>query len=167
MASLTGGLSQEQYAAIGKVANEWSFIDALLRHSIALVTKIDQELSAKMTASLQSTQLYDLYLAILHDGNNGPQSALYQHISAARKRFDELRDKRNSLVHLDWTLDWMDDAVAVRNRARGKWSSTVERYSTAEMERLALDIKGLADALWQHLLDWESGWLQPPMKGRP
>lgn len=162
MASLSGGLSQDQYAAIGKVANEWSFIDALLRHSIALVSKIDMELSAKMTASLMSNQLYDLYLAILHDGKDGPQSALYKHISAARKRFDELRDKRNKVVHLDLTSDWMDDAVAVRNRARGKWSSTVERYSTAEMETLAVEIKGLADALWQHVSDWSADRLEPP-----
>ena len=159
---MSGGLSQEQYAAIGKVANEWSFIEALLRHSIAVVSKIDMELSAKMTASLASTQLYDLYLAILHDGNAGPQSALYQHISGARKRFDELRDKRNKVVHLDWTLDWLDDAVAIRHKARGKWSATVERYSTAEMETLAVNIKGLADALWQHILDWSADRLEPP-----
>jgi hypothetical protein len=164
MGSLSGNLSPEQYAAIGKVANEWSFVEALLRHSIALVSEIDMELSAKMTASLMSTQLYDLYLAILHDGKDGPQSALYQHISAARRRFDELRDKRNKVVHLDWTLDWLDDAVAIRTRARGKWSSTEERFSTAEMETLAVEIKGLADALWQHVLDWKSGWLQPPVK---
>ena len=160
MTSLSGDMQLEQYAAIGKVANEWSYIDAMLRNYIALVSKIDHELSAKITASLTSTQLYDLYLTILHDGNTGPQSGLYQHVKAARARFNELCGKRNDVIHSNWTCDWLDDAIAVRNRARGTWTSRVQRYSTAEMEALAIDIKGLGDALWQHLLDWEDRWLQ-------
>jgi hypothetical protein len=164
MAFGSSGLSEAQFAAIGKVACEWSHLEYTLKYYIASIGKIDDYVAPKITAGLQGLALQRLALTILHDPDvpDASQPPLYQHVAALIARMDELRGKRNKIVHLDWTVgDAPGIAAGIWVKQHGKLSIEQLNWSIKDIESIALEIKALNDLLWQHILDFEDGRLAP------
>lgn len=161
---LTGDLSQRQYAAIGKVANEWAHVEFILRYYFDQVAKVDEILGAKITSELGNVSLVNLILAVLHNGDikeDEKQLPLYQHLKKLEPTITELRTLRNTVVHLDWTRDKPSGALALKASAKGKLVFKFETWTVQQMEELAERIHGLYAVLLQHLLDSQNGRLQP------
>ena len=150
MNNLTSGLSQKQYAAIGKVACEWAYLEGVLRVLFNTITKAGGDLTQKLTSDLRATELFDLLLTVSHKTGQSDQDQppVYQHLRASKERFDELRRKRNELVHGDWNYQGRGQVAAPHFTARKqKLVGRLLKWSTAQMEATAYDIKGFHDAI--------------------
>lgn len=154
-------LSQEQFAAIGCVAVEWSHLEGTLRHFVQQVGSLDQLVGLKVTADLSCTQLMNLVLALAHDTTRGDdqQPPLYQHLAALYPTFEELRVARNRIVHVDWSRERRGVGVGIEFRSRGRLRAEVVHLRARHVAHLARRIKSLNQVLWQHWSDWESGRL--------
>jgi hypothetical protein len=161
---LTSDLSQRQYAAIGKVASEWGYVEFILRYYFEQTAKVDAILGAKITSELGNVSLVNLILAVLHNGEikeDEKQLPLYQHLKKLEPTIAELRTLRNTVVHLDWTRDKRSGALALKASAKGKLVFKFETWTVRQMEELAERIRDLYAVLLQHLLDSQEGRLQP------
>lgn len=157
--------SQKQYAAIGKVACKWAYIEATLRNLFTALSKLEERslLSATITAELNAQSLLNLVYAVCYDQS----SPIYRHLKALEPRLNELRRKRNAVVHLDWYRGVKGDATALKATAKGQFDLLVHRMSTVAMEQLANDIEQFNATLCQRLTEFREGKLPEMTATRP
>ena len=163
MSRLTSNLLQRQYAAIGKVACEWSHVEQQLQQFVTAIAKIPEETGLKITTELGAVTLLNMILALAHDPgkNDDSQAPIYNAVLAIRPRIDYLRGRRNYYVHRDWTkIPSMPKIMIGANiKAEGKLVYGLEKTAAEDLEQVAEEISGLRRKLLEILLDYEAGRL--------
>jgi hypothetical protein len=163
-------LSQRQYAAIGKVACKWAYVESTLREYFAAISGVDPSIGAVVTAELGLIPLLTLIYSVCFD----EKAPIYQRLKALEPELHRLRIARNTVVHLDWLREAPGRAAALKFTAKGKFDIQVHKWTTREMERLARDIGEFEIELGVRLMDFQNGTLRPlpakpqrqPRKGR-
>jgi hypothetical protein len=169
--SYSGKLSGRQYAAIGRVACEWAHVENTLRQLFSVITTIDKDVCWKVMAELGTISLLNLIYAVSHNDAKADdqQQPIYQHLKASDPMLQDLRIKRNTIVHNDWFRAGPRGSItAFRITAKGKLVMKLEVWKTSKIEELADQISTFNRALWKHILDYQAGTLAAlPPKPQP
>lgn len=108
-------LTAEQMQAIGRVAAQWSFAQNVLEHLIWALIPIDTEAGRGITTHIQDTSRLDIIRALAALKHPG----IYGEIDGLLGRFNDLRNKRNTIVHSSWAGNPGETATGLKFSARG------------------------------------------------
>lgn len=159
---LVSELTQRQYAAIGKVACEWSHLETALQDFVRIAADISPVKSIKITAELGAVTLLNMILALAHDWNrpDDDQPALYTAIAHIAPLIHTMRGERNTVVHRDWfTSGQRRKLMGLRIDADGKLRAKQIIHTTTEIEALAQRIANLHRKIIEIQIDYQDGRL--------
>lgn len=167
MTGLTSDLTDEQYAAIGKVVCEWAHVEFMTRHLIGAICDMTMAECRVATAKLQGDDLLNRLLkaAVMVGRDGGERSPLYQHLAALVPTWNELRLKRNDIVHFEWLALEDGTAGAVPAFYRGPPREQMVMLTVAEATTCSLNMAAMHDRLLAVLLHWQDGKLEPLVHG--
>jgi hypothetical protein len=159
--ALISDLTGRQYAAIGKVACEWAYTEAILKDYFLSLTGLSTELGLKIVSELGSQTLLDMISAIAHDPNktDDQQAPIYYAFRSIYPKILEMRGRRNRVVHADWSRKGKTSMITLYFQAKGKLVGHDMDNKTAEIETLAAQICNLTLKLHQVLRDHKAGRL--------
>lgn len=160
---LVSGLSERQYAAIGKVACEWSHLDLTLREYMKPLANVPQNAAWKIAIDLGSVSLMNMILALAHDETkpDDQQPPIYQHLIAMAESINALRGERNLAVHGGWLRSRPGVAASLKMRAEGRLVGKVVSKRVTEFEDLARRISSMNRKLFEVIQHFQSDQLQP------
>ena len=168
--ALASRLSRRQYEAVGKVVCEWAHVESTLRYLIEQITRIEPTTCIKLTDGFGADALMRMAINVARDESkdDNQQPAFLQHLKAAEGPFDDLRIKRNELVHVYWHRAERGKATGIYVKARHRFTASVRKWKTDDILALAYQIAMFNEKLWELIYDHDDGRLMPlPAPNKP
>ena len=137
-------VTDDQAAAIGRVAVNWSLVEAHVSFIIHDLLDLPSSPSHAVTAELG--MVHRIYLAETLIGLTGNVTWIGEWAKIG-KVMDKLRNQRNDVIHAEWRSFGPEDLEGIRIKARGRVSITLSRTPIAQLQKLAKDIAVLEDRL--------------------
>ena len=101
---LPGSLPQEHYAAIGKVASNWSVFERIVDSAIWGLAYAEDEAAACLTAQFAGTpSRFNALIALVK--LRGGSTTMVEKIEAFHKASNALVARRNRVIHDPWVLE--------------------------------------------------------------
>jgi hypothetical protein len=130
----------KEYAeAIGLVAVHWSALEASIEFGIwYLLGMLDDEKRANtLTAEINIVPRLHAVSSLLHLEGDQLEIAAWKKL---RKRIDDLRDRRNKVIHSQWKRTGPNIIVATKTTSRGVLKPVIERKTVEDIHKLASEI---------------------------
>lgn len=132
----------KHYAAIGRVAEAWAYLEFCLDGLCGEVAGLDMYTASCLTSHIQGQRKLDALMSlILRHGDTKTHKDLEL---IAKKRFSGLAEQRNRVVHDPWLI-LSSNALRFEITARRKLVHEQRLVTTSEVSKLCANIKKLGD----------------------
>jgi hypothetical protein len=136
-------MPQAHAAALGQVAASWSLVEDYCRLIIQLLIDLENEPGHAVTAEMSLIQRMNTISALTHCFRDHD---LLSHWEDIRSIADDLRSRRNDVVHAQWQLSG-DQNIMIRVKARSQVKVRWEPVPTETLIQLEKEITDLVDDL--------------------
>ena len=143
-------LNHLQIHSIGLVAAEWGYAESMLETLIWRLSQVDTQRGRSITTHLLSVTRQDIAKTLANETLfDLGELAVRDEIIAAVEEFDDLRQRRNRIIHAHWQLpDQIDPmsvpalsgAVSRTIKAKGKLEQKEQIFDPLEIHNTAHEI---------------------------
>jgi len=149
------GIPDELATLVGKIAIEWSFIEARLQVILATLIGKDVALGLSVTSNMGVKSIQDTLLSLAGSATASIPT-FGPHIEAILGEVARLVSIRNTLVHGQWERPEGDGLwPLIIIRFKGKTQNRLEVWSRQQIISVLLDCGALSEALHQFMIRHE------------